>query len=217
MRARAVASPVLAATGFRHRAGRQSRRTAFQASPIIWFAASSARDADGRDSGGRYHGASGRPRRRRRLRPHRAPPRFPRSCRRGRQNTGGGGQHILFRENRDVPLRGSLGCGIDARYRGGIVVAPSIHSNTGRRYAWRRSTTRFRRCRPRTSVRGDRAGSGGQQDATLNGEGFAIGRLVGAGLMPRCPAIDCLTYAGSAMDNAAGRRPRWAAVPLPPA
>lgn len=47
----------------------------------------------------------------------------------------------------------------------------------------------------------------GQQDQTLNAEAYSIGRLIGAGLMPRQLAIDCLTYAGSAMGNEPGRVP----------
>jgi Bifunctional DNA primase/polymerase, N-terminal len=52
------------------------------------------------------------------------------------QVSAGGGQHILFRETRDVHFRASIGRGVDVRYRGGITVSPSIHPETGRRYAW---------------------------------------------------------------------------------
>ena len=47
----------------------------------------------------------------------------------------------------------------------------------------------------------------GQQNQTLNREAFGIGRLIGAGLMPRGLAIDCLVYSGTMMRNAIGRRP----------
>ena len=53
-----------------------------------------------------------------------------------RQITGGGGEHILFRETRDLHFRGSIGCGIDVRYRGGLVVSTSVHPATGRQYTW---------------------------------------------------------------------------------
>jgi hypothetical protein len=52
-----------------------------------------------------------------------------------RQVTGGGGQHILFRPGGDSPP-GSLGKGIDVKWRGHIVTAPSVHPDTGRCYAW---------------------------------------------------------------------------------
>ena len=52
-----------------------------------------------------------------------------------RQVTGSGGQHILFRPVGDSPP-GSLGKGIDVKWRGHIVTAPSVHPDTGRRYAW---------------------------------------------------------------------------------
>ena len=52
-----------------------------------------------------------------------------------RQVTGSGGQHILFRPVGDSPP-GSLGKGIDVKWRGYIVTAPSVHPDTGRRYAW---------------------------------------------------------------------------------
>jgi hypothetical protein len=48
----------------------------------------------------------------------------------------------------------------------------------------------------------------GQQDATLNREAYSIGRLIGAGLMPRRLAVDCLVYHATTMTNAPGRR-RW--------
>jgi Bifunctional DNA primase/polymerase, N-terminal len=47
----------------------------------------------------------------------------------------------------------------------------------------------------------------GQQDQTLNREAYSIGRLIGAGLMPRQLAIDCLVYHAKLMSNAPGRRP----------
>ena len=47
----------------------------------------------------------------------------------------------------------------------------------------------------------------GQQAQTLNSEAYSIGRLIGAGLMPRRLAVDCLIYSGSKMTDATGRRP----------
>ena len=52
-----------------------------------------------------------------------------------RQVTGSGGQHILFHPVGDLPP-GSLGKGIDVKWRGYIVTAPSVHPDTGRHYAW---------------------------------------------------------------------------------
>jgi len=55
------------------------------------------------------------------------------------QITGTGGKHLLFAPP-DFPVRnsaGKLAPGIDIRGAGGyIVVAPSVHSDTGRRYFW---------------------------------------------------------------------------------
>ena len=53
-----------------------------------------------------------------------------------RQLTGGGGLHILFTAPGDVQVRGSLGPGVQVKYVGYVVAAPSIHPDTGRRYAW---------------------------------------------------------------------------------
>jgi hypothetical protein len=50
----------------------------------------------------------------------------------------------------------------------------------------------------------------GQQDRTLNREAYSIGRLIGAGFMPRALAIDCLVHHATLMPNARGRRP-WRA------
>lgn len=47
----------------------------------------------------------------------------------------------------------------------------------------------------------------GQQEPTLSCECYGIGRLIGAGLMPRKLAIDCLIHSGTMMTNAPGRRP----------
>jgi hypothetical protein len=47
----------------------------------------------------------------------------------------------------------------------------------------------------------------GEQEKTLSGQAYSIGRLVGGGLMPRQLALDCLAYAGGLMLNASGRRP----------
>jgi len=53
--------------------------------------------------------------------------------------TGGGGIHLLFAHpGRKVTSRaGSLGPGLDTKADGGMIVAaPSLHRDTGRRYAW---------------------------------------------------------------------------------
>ena len=167
-----------------------------------------------------------------------------------RQITGGGGQHFLFRAPPDLQPRGSIGAGIDVKFRGYIVVSPSVHPDTGRRYDWapghhplqtpiaelpswlaellthRANPSSAAQARPSTE---EAAGWGpkprysraaleracaaieqapaGQQDQTLNAEAHSIGRLIGAGLMPRQLAIDCLVYSGTAMANAPGRRP----------
>lgn len=49
--------------------------------------------------------------------------------------TGGGGRHFLFRHP-GGELPETIGPGIDIKYNGYIVVAPSIHPDTGRRYEW---------------------------------------------------------------------------------
>lgn len=61
--------------------------------------------------------------------------------------TGGGGRHLLFRwpelaEGQDLRnSAGRLGLGLDIRGEGGqIVVAPSVHPDTGRRYEWEASS-----------------------------------------------------------------------------
>lgn len=53
-----------------------------------------------------------------------------------RQMTGGGGWHILFRAPADTWIRGTLGAGVQLKWRGYIVVAPSIHPDTGLPYRW---------------------------------------------------------------------------------
>lgn len=56
------------------------------------------------------------------------------------QITGSGGRHLLFRHEPKHPVRNRAGIvrpGLDTRDTGGyIVVAPSIHPNTGCAYAW---------------------------------------------------------------------------------
>jgi hypothetical protein len=47
----------------------------------------------------------------------------------------------------------------------------------------------------------------GEQEATLNGEGFSIGRLVGAGAMPERLARKALVWAGHQMSDHDPRRP----------
>jgi hypothetical protein len=167
------------------------------------------------------------------------------------QITGGGGAHILFRAPRDLQPPGSIGAGIDAKWRGSIVVSPSIHPDTGRRYLWAAghhplemplaplpawlvalltprinpSTTRqarpaieedigwgpkprYARAALQRACERIEGAPVGQQDQTLNSESYSIGRLIGAGLMPRRLAIDCLVYHAALMVNAPGRR-RW--------
>jgi hypothetical protein len=52
--------------------------------------------------------------------------------------TGSGGLHLVFRTDRQIPTRPMPGqVGIDVRGDGGqIVVAPSVHPDTGRAYRW---------------------------------------------------------------------------------
>ena len=166
-----------------------------------------------------------------------------------RQVTGSGGQHILFRPVGDSPP-GSLGKGIDVKWRGHIVVSPSVHPDTGRRYAWIPDhhplhapmaelpawlldllaphvgpspagrarpvieddvgwgpKPRYARAALRRACEAVETAPIGQQDPTLNREAYSIGRLIGAGLMPRQLAIDCLVYHAKLMSNAPGRRP----------
>jgi hypothetical protein len=55
------------------------------------------------------------------------------------QHTGSGGRHLLFRCDAMRPVRNRAGfrSGLDTRGDGGhIVVAPSLHPETGRRYVW---------------------------------------------------------------------------------
>lgn len=55
------------------------------------------------------------------------------------QHTGSGGRHLLFRYDAMRPVRNRAGFrpGLDTRGDGGyIVVAPSLHPETGRRYVW---------------------------------------------------------------------------------
>ena len=57
-----------------------------------------------------------------------------------RQDTGGGGEHYVFAwpdDGRVVRSRGGIAQGIDTRGAGGyVVVAPSIHPETGQPYVW---------------------------------------------------------------------------------
>lgn len=168
-----------------------------------------------------------------------------------RQLTGGGGAHILFRAPRDLQPRGSIGAGIDVKWRGSIVVSPSIHPDTGRRYTWSRkhhpldtpladppawlvdllmpavapspagqarpaieedvgwgSKPRYSRAALQRACEAIEAAPIGRQDRTLNREAYSIGRLIGAGFMPRQLAVDCIVYHATLMSNAPGRR-RW--------
>ena len=55
------------------------------------------------------------------------------------QETGGGGQHLLFKYNGEVIKNGAnnVASGLDTRSTGGyIVVEPSLHPDTNRPYAW---------------------------------------------------------------------------------
>jgi hypothetical protein len=58
-----------------------------------------------------------------------------------RQSSGGGGYHWIFSKPGPLEVRqgaGLLGTGLDTRVggRGYLVVAPSVHPRTGRRYRW---------------------------------------------------------------------------------
>ena len=168
-----------------------------------------------------------------------------------RQITGGGGEHLLFRAPPDFQPRGSIGAGIDIKWRGSIVVSPSIHPDTGRQYTWapghhplhtslaepppwlvdllasRVEASPVGQVRPKIEEKvgwGPRpwysraalqraceaieAAPVGEQDQTLNRQCYGIGRLIGAGLMPRQLALDFLVYSARLMSNAPGRR-RW--------
>lgn len=58
--------------------------------------------------------------------------------------TGGGGRHVIFKHPEGLKIGNSskrLGAGLDIKSAGGqIVVAPSIHPDTGREYAWELSS-----------------------------------------------------------------------------
>jgi hypothetical protein len=154
------------------------------------------------------------------------------------------------RAARDLHLRGSIGAGIDVKWRGSIVVSPSIHPETGGRYTWSSdyhplhtpladppawladllmpaapspvgqarpaieesdgwgAKPRYSRAALQRACEAIEAGPIGKQDQTLNREAYSIGRLIGAGLMPRRLAMDCLVYHATMMSNAPGRR-RW--------
>ena len=53
-----------------------------------------------------------------------------------RQLTGGGGEHVLFRAPADLDPVGSLGPGLQVKYAGYLIAAPSKHEKTRRPYAW---------------------------------------------------------------------------------
>lgn len=59
------------------------------------------------------------------------------------QKTGGGGYHIIFRMPGGVSLPGRLAIGIDLKYKGYIVAAPTRHPETGRPYVWIRSPIEY--------------------------------------------------------------------------
>lgn len=52
------------------------------------------------------------------------------------QRTGGGGLHVLFRAPESFRPCGKVGTGVDVKYRGHIIAAPSVHPGTGLRYEW---------------------------------------------------------------------------------
>ena len=54
--------------------------------------------------------------------------------------TGGFGQHYLFKRPPGVSFRGQLAQGIDIKSDGYVIVAPSVHPETGRVYAWETSS-----------------------------------------------------------------------------
>lgn len=167
-----------------------------------------------------------------------------------RQHTGGGGAHILFRAPPDFQPRGSIGDGIDVKWRGSIVVSPSVHPETSRRYSWAAGhhplrtplaalpawlgrllapriellpvgqarpaiqedvgwgpRPRYSRAALQRACDAIEGAPAGQQEHTLNRECYGIGRLIGAGLMPRQLAVDCLIHSGTMMIDAPGRRP----------
>jgi hypothetical protein len=168
-----------------------------------------------------------------------------------RQHTGGGGLHILFGAPRDLQARGSIGPGIDVKWRGSIVVSPSIHPDTGCRYTWSLDhhplhtplaglpswlidqlmpavdpspigqarpaieeergwgpRPQYSRAALQRACAAIETAPVGQQDVILSRECYGIGRLIGAGFMPRRLALDCLLYSATTMTNAPGRR-RW--------
>lgn len=47
-----------------------------------------------------------------------------------------GGYHLLFRSPPDARYPGTAGTGVDMRHRAFIVLAPSLHKDTGRPYRW---------------------------------------------------------------------------------
>lgn len=49
--------------------------------------------------------------------------------------TGGGGLHLVYRVPDGIPVKSSLGPGIDVKHSGYIAVEPSLHPS-GRRYGW---------------------------------------------------------------------------------
>jgi putative DNA primase/helicase len=53
--------------------------------------------------------------------------------------TGGGGRHLVFAAPKGAEFRGGLGTGLDIKHDGYILVAPSIHPDTGQLYRWVRS------------------------------------------------------------------------------
>ena len=53
-----------------------------------------------------------------------------------RATTGGGGQHIIFAAPGAADLPGTLGPGLDLKYHGYVIVSPSVHPGTGKRYNW---------------------------------------------------------------------------------
>ena len=61
---------------------------------------------------------------------------LPAELRTWRAATGGGGQHVIFAAPSIADLPGALGAGIDVKYHGYVIVAPSVHPETGKQYKW---------------------------------------------------------------------------------
>lgn len=146
-------------------------------------------------------------------------------------STGGGGQHLIYRAPPDCNPPGSVGPGLDVKYRGYIVAPPSVHPN-GTPYRWSRSSVpvpaparlvvreerppvvaavvaqdRYVRAAVRRAAERIQAAGYGDQERTLNNEAFSLGRLVKAGQLGFQEACAALVAAGLNMINHDPRRP----------